>query len=70
MWIESMNGFEIQCNREGLQTDNAGINTKIQSQQDKTNDFYMKTGMTLSLKHFMCTLLDEMELVRNMGQSS
>ena len=24
----------------------------------------------ISLKHFMCTLLDEMELVRNMGQRS
>ena len=24
----------------------------------------------ISLKHLMCTLLDEMELVRNMGQRS
>ena len=48
MWIESMNSFEIQCNKEGLQIDNAGINTKNQSQTDKTNDFYMKTGMTLA----------------------
>ena len=47
MWIESMNSFEIQCNTEGLQIDKADINTKIQSQKDKTNDFYMKTGMTL-----------------------
>ena len=39
MWIESMNGFEIQCNTEGLQIDNAGINTKIQSQIDNTKDF-------------------------------
>ena len=23
MWIESMNGFGIQCNTEGLQIDNA-----------------------------------------------
>ena len=48
MWIESMNSFEIQCNTEGLQIDKAGINTKIQSQKDKTNDFYMKPGMTLA----------------------
>ena len=47
MWIESMNSFEIQCNTEGLQIDKADINSKIQSQKDKTNDFYMKTGMTL-----------------------
>ena len=43
-----MNSFEIQCNTEGLQIDNAGVNTKIQSQKDKTNDFYMQTGMTLA----------------------
>ena len=48
MWIESMNSFEIQCNTEGLEIDKAGINTKIQSQKDKTNDFYMKTRMTLA----------------------
>ena len=48
MWIESMNCFEIQCNTERLQIDKAGINTKIQSQKDKTNDFYMKTGITLA----------------------
>ena len=39
MWIESMNSFDIQCNREGLQIDKAGINTKIQSQMDNTKDF-------------------------------
>ena len=48
MWIESMNSFEIQCNTEGLQIDKAGINIKIQLQKNKTNDFYMKTGMTLA----------------------
>ena len=39
MWIESMNNFEIQCITEGLQIDKAGLNTKIQSKMDKTNDF-------------------------------
>ena len=48
MWIESMNSIEIQCNTKGSQIDKADINTKIQSQKDKTNDFYMKTGMTLA----------------------
>ena len=48
MWIESMNSIDIQCNTEGLQIDKAGINAKIQSQKDKTHDFYMKTGMTLA----------------------
>ena len=48
MWMESMNSFGIQCNTEGLQIDKAGINTKDQSQKDKTNDCYMKTGMTLA----------------------
>ena len=48
MWIESMNSFEIQCITEGLQISKAGLSTKIQSQMDKTNDFYMKTVMTLA----------------------
>ena len=39
MWIESMNSFEIQCNTKRLQIDQAGLNTKIQSQMDKTKDF-------------------------------
>ena len=50
MWIESMNSFEIQCITEGLQMDKAGLSTKIQSQMDKTNDFYVKTGMTQASK--------------------
>ena len=43
-----MNSFEIQCITEGLQMDKAGLSTKIQSQSDKTNDFYEKPGMTLA----------------------
>ena len=50
MWIESMNGFEIQCITEGLQIDKAGLSTKIQSQMDKTNDFDVKTCMTEASK--------------------
>ena len=46
--MESMNTFEIQCITQGLQIDKAGISTKVQSQMDKTNDFYVKTGMTLA----------------------
>ena len=45
MPIESMNIFEIQCITEGLQIDKAGLSTKIQSQMDKANDFYVKTGI-------------------------
>ena len=70
MWIDSMNSFEIQCNTEGLQIDNAGINTKIQSQMDKTKDLYENwtdSGLQDSIRHFMYTLLDEMVLVRNVG---
>ena len=44
MWIESMIGFGIQCNTEGLQIDNAGLYTKIQSQMDNTK------GLTLASK--------------------
>ena len=39
MWIESMIGFGIQCNTEGLQMDNAGLYTNIHSQMDNTKDF-------------------------------
>ena len=50
MWIDSMKSFEIQCIIEGLQIDKAGLSTKIQSQMDKTNDFYVKPGMTQASK--------------------
>ena len=50
MWIESMNSFEIQCITEGLQIDKTGLSTKTQSQMDKTNDFYVTTGMTQANK--------------------
>ena len=33
-----------------MQIDKAGLSTKIQSQLDKTNDFYVKTGMTQAAK--------------------
>ena len=45
--MDSMNSFEIQCITEVLQIDKVGISSKIQSQLDKTNDFYKKPGMTL-----------------------
>ena len=45
-----MNSFEIQCIKEGLQIDKAGLHTKIQSQEDKTNSFWEKTGLTLVSK--------------------
>ena len=50
MWIESMNSFEIHCITEGLQIDKAGLSTKIQSQLDETNDFFVITGMTQASK--------------------
>ena len=50
MWIESMNIFENQCITEGLQIDKAGLSTKIQSQMNKTNFFYVKSGMTQASK--------------------
>ena len=59
IWMESTNSFEIQCITEGPQIDNASLSTRIQSQKDKTNDFYIKTGQRTglrnSLKHLMCT---------------
>ena len=63
-----MNSFEIQCNTEGLQIDNAGINTKIQSQLQKIiYERWTDSGLQDSIRHFMCTLLGEMVLVRNVG---
>ena len=50
MWVESMTSFGIQCNTEGLQIENAGINTKIQSQMNNGKTLYMKTGLTLASK--------------------
>ena len=43
-----MNSFEIQCITKRLQIDNASLSTMIQSQLEKTNDFYGETGMTLA----------------------
>ena len=45
MWVESMNIFETQCLTEGLQIDQAGLSTKIQSQMVKANAFYVTTGI-------------------------
>ena len=74
MWIESMNSFEIQCITEGLQIDKAGLRTKIQSQMDKTNDFFSESwhdpGLQGSTKQFLCTPLDKMVLVRNQAHTS
>ena len=74
MWIESMNSLEIQCIPEGLQIDKAGLSTKIQSKLDKNKRFLCETwhdsGLRVSIKHFMCNLLQEMVLVRNLGHKS
>ena len=73
MWIESMNSFEIQCITEGLQIDKAGLNTKIQQQTEEQmilTESWPDSSLQVSIKHFMCTHLDEMELVGNMGQRS
>ena len=50
MCIESTNSFEIQCITEGPQIDKAGLSTTIQSQLNKTNNFYVKAGNTLASK--------------------
>ena len=53
--------------------DKAGINTKIQSQMDKTKilcESWPDSSLQVSIKHFMSTALGEMELVRNVGHRS
>ena len=50
MWIEPMKSYGIHCITEGLQIDRADLSTKVQSQMYKTNDFYVKTGMTQASK--------------------
>ena len=66
MWIESMIGFGIQCNTEGLQIDKAGLYTKIQSQKILYEN-WSDSCLRDSIRHFMCTLLGAMVLVRNVG---
>ena len=66
MWIESMIGFGIQCNTEGLQIDNAGFNHKRMIQKILYEN-WTDSGLQDSIRHFMCTLLGEMVLVRNVG---
>ena len=50
-----MNSFELQCITKVLHIDKAGLSTKIQSQLDKTNDFYVKPGMTQASKLALST---------------
>ena len=66
MCIESMNRFEIKCITEGLQTDKAGLRIK---QMILCKNWH-PSSLQVSIKHFMCTLLDEIELVTNVGQRS
>ena len=66
MWIESMIGFGIQCNTEGLQIHKAGLYTKIQSQKILYEN-WSDSCLRDSIRHFMCTFLGEMVLVRNVG---
>ena len=66
MWIESMIGFGIQCNTEGLQIDKAGLYTKIQSQKILYEN-WSDSCLRDCIRHFMCTLLGVMVLVRNVG---
>ena len=40
IWFKSMNIFQKKRITEGLQIDDARLSTKIQSQMDKTNDYY------------------------------
>ena len=68
-----MNSFEIQRNTEGLQIDKAGLDTRIQSQIHKQmilSETWPDCSLQITIKHFMCTLLDGTELVRNVGQRS
>ena len=51
-----MNSFEIQCITDWVQIDKAVLSTKTQLQMDKTNDFYVKTGMTQASKVAPSTL--------------
>ena len=65
-----MIGFGIQCNTEGLQIDKAGLYTYIQSQMDNTKDLHENWSDSClrgCIRHFMCTLLGEMVLVRTEG---
>ena len=64
-----MNSCEIQCITQGLQIDKAGLSTRIQSQMDKTNDFYAKPAMTQASKVSPSTSR-KMALGRNLGHRS
>ena len=77
MWIESMNNFEIQCIKEGLLIDKAGLSITIQWNGFKwikrmicICEHWHHSGLQGSTKHFMCSPLDKMKLVRNLGHGS
>ena len=55
---------------EGLHLDKRGIKYATQTKQMISCETWHDSGLQDSTKHFMCTLLDEMELVRNLGHRS
>ena len=50
-----MNSFEIHCITDWPQIGKPDLSTKIQSQMDKTNDFYVTPCMTQASKVAPCT---------------
>ena len=62
-----MNSFEIQCNTEGLQMDKAQRFNHKWIIQKILYENWTDSSLHISIKHFMCTLLAQMVLVRNVG---
>ena len=57
------------CNKEGLQIDKGRSEYKARNYMILCETWHA-SGLHDGTKHFMCTLLDKMELARNLGQRS
>ena len=62
-----MNSFEIQCNTEGLQINKAQRFKHKWIIQKILYENWTDSSLQVRMKHFVCTLLGEMVLFRNVG---
>ena len=73
MWIESMNGLKSSVIQKGCRWTKQVWIQRINHKwilQKILCEHWPDSSLQISIKHFMCTRLDEMELVRNVGHRS
>ena len=73
MWIQSMNSLKSSVTQKGCRQTKQAYIQRFNHKWIKQTilcENWSDSCLQVSIKHFMCSLLDEMELVANMGQRS